>query len=119
MSTNANRLLKYVNRFIMNHLQYIANTLAKHPDQQVMFDDPIKVKGSPHLLLFSCHGACVGPDGVHLMDSEGMWHGPLKEDQINARLVIASLFQRMRLMPPTVSVVVGKYDCDVNATIFE
>jgi hypothetical protein len=103
----------------MNHLQYITDTITKYPDQQVMFTDAIRVKGSPHLLLFSCHGACVGPDGVYLMDGEGCWHGPLKEDQINARLVIASLFQRMRLMPPPASVVVGKYEEDINAVIFE
>ena len=103
----------------MNHLQYVTNAITQHPDQQVMFADPIKVKGSPHLLLFSCHGACVGPDGVHLMDGDGIWHGPVKENQINASLVIASLYQRMRLMPPPVSVVVGKYEADINAVIFE
>lgn len=103
----------------MNHLQYITDTLNKYPDRQVMFTDAIRVKASPHVLLFSCYGACVGPDGVYLMDSDGVWHGPVKENQINAGLIIGSLYQRMRLMPPPVSVVVAKYDCDVNAIIFE
>lgn len=103
----------------MNHLQFITDEINKYPDHQVMFDDAIRVKASPHLLLFSCHGACVGPDGVHLMDDSGMWHGPVKEDQVNAGLVISSIYQRMRLMPPPVSVVVANYDCEVNATIFE
>lgn len=103
----------------MNQLQYITESINKYPDHQVMFKDAIRVKASPHIMLFSCHGACVGPDGVHLMDCEGMWHGPLKEDQINAGLIISSLYQRMKLLPPPVSVVVAKYDCEVNATIFE
>jgi hypothetical protein len=103
----------------MNHLQFITDAITKYPDHQVMFNDAIRVKASPHVNLFSCYGACVGPDGVHLMDGDGFWHGPVKEDQVNARLMIASLYQRIRLLPPPVSVVVGKYDCDVNATIFE
>jgi hypothetical protein len=103
----------------MNHLQYITDTITKYPDHQVMFNDAIRVKASPHVLLFSCYGACVGPGGVYLLDDSGNWHGPVKENQANAGLLIASLYQRIRLLPPPVSVVVGKYDCDVNATIFE
>lgn len=103
----------------MNHLQFITDALNKYPDHQVMFSEAIRVKASPHMMLFTCHGACVGPDGVHLMDGEGIWHGPVKEDQVNAGLIISSLYQRMRLMPPPVSVVIANYDCEVNATIFE
>lgn len=103
----------------MNQLEYITETLNKYPDHQVMFADAIRVKASPHVALFSCHGACVGPGGVYLLDDVGDWQGPLNDDQVNAGLVISSLYQRMRLLPPPVSVVVAKYDCDVNATIFE
>lgn len=103
----------------MNQLQYITKTLNKYPEHQVLFDDAIMVKASPHIALFTCYGACVGPDGVHLMDGEGSWHGPLKEDQVNAGLLISSLYQRMRLMLPPVSIVVAKYDQEINATIFE
>ncbi len=103
----------------MNHLQYITDAIDKYPDRQVMFTDAIRVKASPHMLLFSCHGACVGPDGVRLMDDSGCWHGPVKEDQVNAGLLIASLYQRIRLLPPPVSVVVANYDEEINATIFE
>lgn len=103
----------------MNQLQYITDSINKYPDHQVMFADAIRVKASPHIALFSCHGACVGPDGVHLMDDAGVWHGPIKEDQVNAGLIISSLYQRLRLMPPAVSVVVAQYDESVNATIFE
>lgn len=117
--TYANGLLKYVNRIIMNQLQYITEAINKYPDHQVIFSDAIRVKASPHIAIFTCYGACVGPDGVHLMDSEGIWHGPLKENQVNAGLMINSLYQRMRLLPPPISVVVASYDENVNCTIFE
>lgn len=103
----------------MNQLQFITDSLNAYPDQRVMFDDAIKVKASPHIALFNCHGACVGPDGIHLMDGEGNWHGPLKEDQVNAGLMISSLYQRMKLMPTPISVVAAQYDESVNATIFD
>jgi hypothetical protein len=103
----------------MNQLQYITDSLNAFSDHQVKFDDAIWVKPSPHIALFTCWGACVGSDGVYLMDGEGNWHGPLKEDQVNAGLIISSLYQRMRLMQLKPSVVVAKYDDEVNATIFE
>lgn len=102
----------------MNQLQYISDSLNAYPDHLVIFDDAIKVKASPHVALFNCYGACVGPDGVYLMDYEGEWHGPLKEDQINAGLMISSLYQRLKVMSIP-SVVVAEYDCEVNATIFD
>ena len=103
----------------MNHLQFITDTVTKHPDSQVMFDDAIKVKASPHINLFTCYGVCVQSGAVYLMDDSGCWHGPLLESQLNAKLLIASLYQRIRLMPPPVSVVVATYDEIVNVTIFE
>jgi hypothetical protein len=103
----------------MNQLKYITDSLNQFPDHQVLFDDAIRVKASPHIALFTCWGACIGPDGVYLMDGDGNWHGPLKEDQVNAGLLISTIYQRLRLMPPPVSVVVAKYDEVVNATIFE
>jgi len=103
----------------MNQLQFITDSLNAYPDHRVAFDDVIRVKSSPHIALFSCHGACVGPDGVYLVDYEGEWHGPLKEDQVNAGLMISSLYQRLKVLQIPVSVVVANYDCEVNATIFE
>lgn len=103
----------------MNQLNYITDSLNTYPGHQVIFDDAIRVKASPHISLFTCHGACVGPDGVYLMDGEGEWHGPLKENQVNAGLMISSLYQRLRLLQLKPSVVVAKYDEVVNATIFE
>jgi hypothetical protein len=103
----------------MNHLQFIIDTVNKYPDRQVMFDDAIRVKASPHVSLFVCHGICVGSIGVCLMDEYGCWHGPLLESQVNAGLMINSLYQRLKVITPPVSVVVAKYDQEVNATIFE
>jgi hypothetical protein len=103
----------------MNHLQFITDTVSNYPDRQVRFDDAIKVKASPHIALFTCYGACVGPDGVYLMDGGGDWHGPLKENQVNAGLMIGSLYQRLKVMQLKPSIVVAQYDENVNATIFE
>lgn len=103
----------------MNQLQYITDSLNAYPDHRVMFDDAIRVKSSPHMALFDCYGAWVGPDGVYLMDGDGLWHGPIKEDQINAGLIINSLYQRLKVMQLPVSVVVAQYDESVNATIFD
>lgn len=103
----------------MNHLQFITDAINKYPDHQVMFSDAIRVKASPHVNLFTCYGVCVNSGAVYLMDDSGCWHGPLLESQTNARLLIASIYQRLRLLPPPVSVVVAQYDCEVNATIFE
>lgn len=102
----------------MNQLQYITDSLIDYPDHQVMFNDAIKVKVSPHIIAFTCWGARLGPDGVYLMDSDSEWHGPLKEDQVNAGLMISSLYQRLKVMSIP-SVVVAQYDEEVNATIFE
>jgi hypothetical protein len=103
----------------MSQLEYITDSLNTYPDRQVLFDDAIRVKSSPHIALFSCYGACVGPDGLYLMDGAGEWHGPLKEDQVNAGLMISSLYQRMKLLTVPASVVVAEYDNDVNAIIFD
>jgi hypothetical protein len=53
------------------------------------------------------------------MDGAGEWFGPLKEDQVNAGLMISSLYQRLNVMQLKSSVVVAHYDPFVNATIFE
>lgn len=103
----------------MNHLQFIIDTIAKYPAGEVMFDDAIRVKASPHVHLFSCYGACIGRDGVYLLDGGGDWHGPLKENQVNAGLMIASIYQRLKAMKVRPSVVIARYDNEVNATIFE
>jgi hypothetical protein len=103
----------------MNHLQFITDTVNNYPDHQVMFDNAIKVKASPHVNLFSCYGACVHSGAVFLMDDSGCWHGPLLESQVNAGLMINSLYQRLKVITPPVSVVVAKYDPEVNATIVE
>jgi hypothetical protein len=103
----------------MNQLEFIRQSITSLPRQSILFKDAIVIKHSPHIALFTCWGACVAPDGVYLMDGNSEWRGPLKEDQVNAALIISSLYQRMKIMPLPVSVVVAQYDNDVNATIFD
>jgi hypothetical protein len=103
----------------MNHLQFIIDTIAKYPDSRVMFDDGIQIKTSPHIYLFTVYGLWSGPDGVYLLDGGGDWHGPLREDQTNAGLMIASIYQRLKAMQVRPSVVIARYDNEVNATIVE
>lgn len=103
----------------MNHLQFITEAVNRYPDHQVIFDDAIRVKASPHINLFTCYGICVQANAVYLMDEGGCWHGPLLESQANAGLMVGSIYQRLKVMPPPVSVVVATYDESINATIFE
>ena len=103
----------------MNQLIEIAQIAKTYPDGQVMFDEPLKVKPSPHIYLFTAYGVWAGPDGVYVLDGGGDWHGPLQENQGNAQFMISSLYQRLKLLPPPPSVVVAKYDQELNAVIFE
>ena len=82
----------------MNHLEFITQSVAAYPDHCVMFKDAINVKASPHIALFTCYGAWVGPYGVYLMNGEGEWHGPLLAEQGNGELMINSIYQRMKIL---------------------
>lgn len=103
----------------MNQLEYIQQAIEAKPDQRIMFDTGIVVKSSPHIPVFTCWGACSGPDGVFLMDYEGRWHGPLNRNQVFGPLVIASVYQRLKSLELVPSIVLAKYDNEVNAVIFE
>jgi hypothetical protein len=103
----------------MNHLQFIADIIKAYPDGQVIFDEPLKIKTSPHIFLITVYGLWAGPTGVYLLDGSGAWYGPLLESQANAAVMIGSLYQRVRMLPAPPSVVVAKYDQEVNAVIFE
>jgi hypothetical protein len=103
----------------MNRLQYITDTVNAYPDHQVEFSDPLQIKLSPHTMPFTVWGLWGGSDGVYVLDGGGNWHGPLLESQINAEFMINSIYQRLKVLPPPVSVVVAQYDEQVNATIFE
>ena len=103
----------------MNHLQFITDTVNGYPDRRVVFGDPLQIKISPHNMPFTAWGLWAGPDGVYVLDGGGEWHGPLLESQSNSEFMINSLYQRLKVMLPPVSVVMAKYDENVNATIFE
>jgi hypothetical protein len=62
------------------------------------FETSVEVKTSPHTFPFSAWAVCVSPkDELFVMDSDEGWHQIELED-INASLVIGSLYQRLKLM---------------------
>jgi hypothetical protein len=103
----------------MNYLEYITEAVKTYPDGQVIFDEPLKIKTSPHIFLITVYGLCVGPYGLYVMDGGGDWYGPLLESQANAGVMISSIYQRVKMLPAPPSVVIAKYDQEVNAVIFE
>lgn len=103
----------------MNQLIEIAQIAKTHPDGQVLFNEPLQVKSSPHRHVFTAFGVWAGPDGVYVLDGGGDWHGPLHEKQANAGFVISSLYQRLKMLQASPSVVIANYDQEVNAIVFE
>ncbi|RYZ29875.1 MAG: hypothetical protein EOO10_04815 [Chitinophagaceae bacterium] len=62
------------------------------------FDHSVEVKTTPHTYPFSAWAVCVSPkDELYVMDSDEQWHKVELED-VNASLVIGSLYQRLKLM---------------------
>lgn len=82
----------------MNTLSEIKEMVLQYPEGQVIFDDPLKIKSSPHVLVFTCYGAWAGHEGIFLLDGAGVWHGPLLESDVNGKMLIQSLYQRMRIL---------------------
>jgi hypothetical protein len=82
----------------MTTLETIQQIVFSHAGHEIIFTDPVQVKSSPHQLVFTCYGVHAEENGVWLMDGAGDWHGPLQEDQGNGRLVINSLYQRLRML---------------------
>lgn len=77
----------------MNMLNTIQDIVLTYPEREVRFTETLEVKlpfGS-----FICHALHIEKEGLYLMDGQGEWHGPLKEDQINAKQVILSLYKRL------------------------
>jgi hypothetical protein len=103
----------------MNNLQHINDLTQRHPDGQVLFDDPIKVRSAPHQPVFTVYGVWAGDQGLFVLDGAGEWHGPLLPEQINGQLIINSIYQRLKVTSVKPSVVVANYDEEVNAIIFE
>ena len=64
----------------------------------VYFNDPVEVKVTPHSYPFAAWAVCASPkDELFVMDSDEQWHQVELED-LNAALVIGSLYQRLQLM---------------------
>lgn len=82
----------------MSTLDEIKQMCLQYPDGRVLFNDPLKIKASPHVAVFTAYGAWTGDNGIFLMDAEGNWHGPLLESDVNGKLVISSVFQRLRIL---------------------
>lgn len=62
------------------------------------FDAAVEVKVSPHTYPFAAWAACVSPnDDLFVMDGDEQWHEVALGD-INAALIIGSLYQRLKLM---------------------
>lgn len=62
------------------------------------FNDAVEIKLTPHSPSFSAWGVCASPDDrLYVMDQEEEWH-QLELEDVNASLVIGSLYQRLRLL---------------------
>lgn len=70
----------------------------QYEDGQVIFEDELKIKSSPHILVFTCFGVWAGDNGIFLLDGSGSWHGPLLESDVNGKEVTASVYQRLRIL---------------------
>lgn len=62
------------------------------------FSHAVEIRHSPHTYPFLAWGVCASPAGaIYVMDSDEQWH-ELKTTDINAMMVIGSLYQRLMLM---------------------
>lgn len=86
------------NQLVMKTLIHIILIVSAYPDQQVLFDTPVIVKKTPHVSIFECWGISLH-DGLWLMDECGQWHEWGEWDE-NGRLVINSIYQRLKLREP-------------------
>lgn len=81
---------------IMAECVEIVQDLVGH--DYLYFDTSVEVKTSPHTYPFSAWAVCVSPkDELYVMDADEQWHQVELED-MNAGLVIGSLYQRLKLM---------------------
>lgn len=82
----------------MNILQTIEQIVYGYPDHQINFDNPVRIKITPHQNSFEVWAVNKNDTGLWLMDKDGQWHGPLQENQVNADKVINSLYQRLKAL---------------------
>lgn len=66
--------------------------------EYLYFDTAVEVKVTPHTPPFAAWGVSVSPqDKLYVMDVNEDWHHAELTD-MNAALVIGSLYQRLRMM---------------------
>ncbi|HVF81952.1 MAG TPA: hypothetical protein VM884_08460 [Flavisolibacter sp.] len=81
---------------ILQECKEIVKDLVGH--DYLYFETSVEVKTTPHAHPFSAWAVCVSPkDALYVMDAEEQWHEVELED-MNAGLVIGSLYQRLKLM---------------------
>lgn len=86
---------EYLENYLSGAIEKITNA---HGENEMYFDDPIKIKSTPHTHVFTIYGAKVKDGKCYLMDGGGEWHGPLEASQANAEYVITGLYQRLKSM---------------------
>jgi hypothetical protein len=81
---------------ILQECKEIVKDLVGH--DYLYFETSVEVKTTPHTYPFSAWAVSVSPNDVlYVMDADEQWHGVELED-MNAGLVIGSLYQRLKLM---------------------
>lgn len=70
--------------------------LQEYPDRSIILENCIPVDLPPYFSAFEIWGVCFNDNEVWLMDSVGYWHGPLREEQMNAPLVISEIYKRLK-----------------------
>ena len=86
-------------------------------DKPVYFQQTIKVKKTPHIVLCTIYGCVLSSrDELKLMDYEEKWY-EVKPNQANVGYILQTLYQRLIGDKMNAPVAVAEYDNDVNATI--
>ncbi len=84
----------------MNTIYYECTEIVKDlvGHDYLYFETAVEVKTSPHTYPFSAWAVSVSPKNeLYVMDSDEEWHHVEAED-VNASLVLGSLYQRLKLM---------------------
>ena len=81
---------------ILQECKEIVKDLVGH--DYLYFETSVEVKTTPHTYPFSAWAVSVSPkDELFVMDADEQWHEVALHD-MNAGLVIGSLYQRLKLM---------------------
>ncbi|NTS42988.1 hypothetical protein HRG84_19030 [Flavisolibacter sp. BT320] len=81
---------------IYTECREIVKDLVGH--DYLYFESAVEVRLSPHSFPFAAWAVCVSPkDEIYVMDSDEQWH-LVELTDVNAGLVIGSLYQRLKLM---------------------